>query len=87
MPGVNLTFHVTGANVRSATALTNSAGQASFTYTSAAAGSDLVQASAGSGSMSVVSNLLSVSWTLPTGPLPSIQVGAYTFWVLGGIRG
>ena len=28
--------------------------------------------------MNVVSNLLSVTWTLPTGPLPTIQVGAYS---------
>jgi len=79
MPGINLIFKVTGANVSSATGVTDSNGQALFTYTGTAAGSDLVQVSAGNGGMSVVSNLLSVTWGLP--PAPSLHLGRGLYFV------
>ena len=61
-PGVSVSFASTGANVRNSTASSDSSGHASFTYTGAQTGQDLIQATAHSGAMGVVSNLLSVAW-------------------------
>ncbi len=80
--GVSLTFSVTGANVRSATAVTDANGQASFTYTGTTPGNDVIEATASSGGMTVRSSPLGVQWVTASGGSagspPTVVVSANT---------
>ncbi len=63
--GKTVELHVAGANPRTLTALTNSEGEAAFSYKGEAEGTDKVQASyAPSGEAPITSNTASVSWFL-----------------------
>ena len=62
LPGVTVTLAVTGANARTITAVTNTNGVASLSYTGATRGADAIQASANS----VASNSLSALWVSPS---------------------
>ncbi len=65
LAGKTVELHVAGANPKTLTALTNSEGEASFSYKGATQGTDKVQASyAPSGEAPITSNTASVSWFL-----------------------
>jgi RHS repeat-associated protein len=65
LTGKTVELHVAGANPKTLTALTNSEGEASFSYTGEAEGTDTVHASyAPPGEAPITSNTASVSWFL-----------------------
>ena len=63
--GQTVSLTVTGANPTSASKATDAAGDAVFTYVGANKGTDQVQATATSGSITLQSNTASVSWVTP----------------------
>jgi len=78
MGNVNLTFQANGANVWNGTGTTDSTGQATFSYTGTAMGSDVVKFTAGSGGAQVTSSPLDVGWSVPSAQAPMISVSANT---------
>jgi RHS repeat-associated protein len=66
IPGVNLQFSVNGANPTGGSAVTDSTGMASFTYTASQGGTDTVQAIASSAGTQAQSNPAIVTWTIFT---------------------
>jgi len=64
--GAPITFNVVGANLQSALVHTNAGNQATFSYTGAFTGTDVVVASATVGSQTLTSNLGQVTWTAGT---------------------
>jgi uncharacterized repeat protein (TIGR03803 family) len=68
--GLNVTFAVTGANPASGTGVTDTSGQATFSYIGTNAGTDTVIASATINGNPVTSNQATVQWTA-IGPPPS----------------
>jgi hypothetical protein len=73
--GVPVTFTVSGANPQSTTVYTNSAGQASFTYTPTNAGTDTVTASySGASATATITVTSGVSLTLaPSSTTPTVN--------------
>jgi uncharacterized repeat protein (TIGR03803 family) len=61
--GLNVTFTVTGANPASGTGVTDTTGQATFSYVGTNAGTDIVVATATINDNPVTSNQASVKWT------------------------
>jgi RHS repeat-associated protein len=75
LTGETVELHVTGANPKTLRALTNSEGEASFSYTGEAEGADKVQASyAPSDEPPITSNTASVSWFLAQREVSSTPV-------------
>lgn len=64
---LNVGLQINGANTRQLSGITNSAGQATFSYAGANGGSDLVQAIADITGMGTYSNSVTVPWTVPSG--------------------
>lgn len=62
LPGVSVTFTVTGANSATGTATTDANGVATWRYTGAKAGSDTVVATATAALQAVTSNAAGVTW-------------------------
>jgi hypothetical protein len=71
--GISLAIHVTGANQGTGATITDANGNANYTYTGAAAGADQVQATVFNGSITVVSNLVTLTWTTRPGPQISVN--------------
>lgn len=68
--GKTITFAVTGANPTSGTAITDSSGVASFSYTGQNNGTDTVQASY----LSLQSNAATVSWVTPIASVSTTKI-------------
>ncbi|NUP50377.1 MAG: hypothetical protein HOW97_24165 [Catenulispora sp.] len=66
--GQPIVFAVTGPNARTATVSTAADGTATFTYTGAHDGTDSVQATFTSGTLTIPSNTASVGWVTPVAP-------------------
>jgi hypothetical protein len=73
--GVTVTFTVTGANPRTATAVTDANGRATLPYTGAARGMDSIQAAAST----FTSSALSALWVNPANPIATTPVTASFF--------
>jgi RHS repeat-associated protein len=72
--GVSIALTVTGANTYTSSSITNSSGQATFTYTSTNSGTDTVLASTIIGADQLGSNNATISWVHPTQPISTTDV-------------
>ena len=70
LPGVTVTFKIlTGPHVgKTATAVTNASGKATFTYTGSATGTDTIQAQFAQDGKTQTSNLAKKEWVTPSNP-------------------
>jgi RHS repeat-associated protein len=69
-----IAFAVTGANPSTLNVTTDAAGTASLTYSGANPGTDVVQATAGSGATALPSNTASVVWVKPVATISTTAV-------------
>lgn len=76
----SVTLTVTGANPGSQTQTTDSGGSASFSYSGAIKGTDQVQASTSSGSITLQSNTVSVAWIQPIARVSTTLVTARIYY-------
>lgn len=67
LPGVTVTFSISGAGAQDLTAITNANGEATVTFTSAAVGTSTVLASA----TDAPSRFATITWTAPVNSAPS----------------
>lgn len=74
LPGLELTFAVSGANSQSTAAPTDAQGVATFTYTGANAGTDSVTAALSAAADSVTSAASTVNWVAPTTPVAPVSM-------------
>jgi hypothetical protein len=76
--GVTVNFTAAGANVQTASAVTDGNGHAGFTYIGAARGTDTIQAST-TANGGFTSNSLSALWATPANPITTTPVAAEFF--------
>jgi RHS repeat-associated protein len=76
-----ITLSITGANPATLSGTTDVNGSVSFSYSGASNGTDQVQASAVSGSLTLPSNTVSVSWITPIVPASTSVVSAKFFYI------
>ena len=77
--GLAVQLDITGANATSTSLTTDASGQATFTYTGLAAGTDVAQASATRGGTTIQSNTAQAVWLQPVNPISTTQILARFF--------
>jgi RHS repeat-associated protein len=73
LPNLGISLNITGANPQQKSAPTDSTGFATFTYQSANAGTDTLQASSTVSGVFEISNVVTMSWN-PAPPAPTITL-------------